>query len=215
MRDDEALAYWSLHIKSGTGAVYMTIPYVDMLHIKRYRCNETHVDSIEYTWKYFATTQTKKKTSDVFYRSFHPWPCRRYIVYPRYNAAICVHISHKRCPIARPWWRGVGWLWEVRVWAILYICYYVVVFYAIQSYIGPRRIEGLQHTYTAQHTHTPIIYMYMKLTMKNVSCQVTRVHLSVHNNQYIIQITNAQHILFTQWFITWQRGLEAIAYEAQ
>ena len=33
MRDDEALAYWSLYIKSWTNIFWMAIPYVQMFHI--------------------------------------------------------------------------------------------------------------------------------------------------------------------------------------
>ena len=33
MRDDKALAYWFLYIKSWTNIVWMAIPYVQMFHI--------------------------------------------------------------------------------------------------------------------------------------------------------------------------------------
>ena len=33
MRDDEALAYWSLYIKSWTNIFWMAVPYVQMYHI--------------------------------------------------------------------------------------------------------------------------------------------------------------------------------------
>ena len=50
---------------------------------------------------------------------------------------------------------------------------------------------------------------------KNIYCQVTQVHLSVHNKVYTNQITNIQHNLLLQCLITWQRGLEALAYVPQ
>ena len=50
---------------------------------------------------------------------------------------------------------------------------------------------------------------------KNIYCQVTQVHLSVHNKLYANQITNIQHNLLLQCLFTWQRGLEALAYVPQ
>ena len=54
-----------------------------------------------------------------------------------------------------------------------------------------------------------------KWQWKDIYCQVTQVHLSVHNKVYTNQITNIQHNLLLQCLITWQRGMEALAYVPQ
>ena len=68
--------------------------------------------------------------------------------------------------------------------------------------------------------HHIVIWLYLwqwkwQWQWQNIYCQVTQFHLTVHNKVCINQITNIQHDLLIQWLITWQRGLEAIAYVPQ